>query len=103
MSDIEPQNGEYLVMCEIGTSFIEEQNSIQPRSEDVSLVVYRSNSDVEINLFPDKDKNIQRTVEWTVEFWFKYSLDQINKENYYKEVLVGGHDLTETDLSDPCV
>ncbi len=42
------------------------------------------------------------TVEWTVEFWFKYALDEMNIFNFNNEVLIAGHDVSIVFSLDPC-
>lgn len=98
MSEIDVEGGEQLILCQIGTSFDQKQDVLRPRVDDTNLVIHKSYSKLELNLTFYEPP--EQTVEWSVEFWFKYALDEMNTFNFPYDLNFAGHAPASTD---PCI
>jgi hypothetical protein len=93
-SEIDVDEAESLIMCELGTSFEKNQDILVPRIDDNNMVIYRADNRLMVNL--TYWSQTEYTTEWTVEFWFKFGLDFMNQFNFNNDLKVVEHSSTGT-------
>ena len=91
-SEVDVDEAEILIMCELGTSFEEEQDILVPRIDDNNMIIYKADKRLMTNL--TYWQQTEYTVEWTVEFWFKFGLDIINQFNFNSPLKIVEHSST---------
>jgi hypothetical protein len=76
MSEFDVDDGENLITCDLGTSFDQNQDITVPRIDDNNMAIFKSDKQLMVNItYWDQT---DYTIEWTVEFWFRFGLDLIN-------------------------
>ena len=80
ISEVSIHEAESLIMCQLATSFDDEQDLILDKIDDNSIAIYKAADHLMINL--THWHSVEQTVEYTVEFWFKYYLNEMNIFNY---------------------
>jgi hypothetical protein len=91
MSEVSIHEAESLIMCQVATSFDEDQDVLVDKIDDNSIAIYKAADHLRINL--THWDSVEQTVEYTVEFWFKYALSEINIFNYPFNLIIAQHDL----------
>jgi hypothetical protein len=91
MSEVSIHEAESLIMCQVATSFDEDQDVLVDKIDDNSIAIYKAADHLRINL--THWHSVEQTVEYTVEFWFKYALSEINIFNYPFNLIIAQHDL----------
>jgi hypothetical protein len=92
LSEVSIHEAESLIMCQLATSFDEEQDVLVDKIDDNNIAIYKAGDNLRINL--THWESVEQTVEYTVEFWFKYVLSEMNIFNYPSNLIISYHDVS---------